>query len=114
MGRSVEIHSYDYNELVNEILNVCNTDNKALVEKILLLGGEKVGDKYILLNNEFWEEYNSYYNIPTALEKIFKVDDVFGKVFCAYPNKIADSKELCSSVEMYEIEDALGIKFEGD
>jgi hypothetical protein len=111
----VEINPDDfYNKLVNEILKVCNTNDKTLVEKVLLLGGEKVGDRYILLNNECWEEYNSYYNIPTALEKIFKVDDVFGKVFCTYPNNIADSKELCSSVEMYDIENALGIEFNED
>lgn len=114
MSQSVEIHSYDYNQLVSAILNVCKTNDKEMIEKILLLGGEKVGDRYILLNNEVWEEFNSYYNIPTALEKIFKVDDVFGKVFCTYPDNIADEKELRSGIEMYEIEDAVGIEFEED
>ena len=112
MGRSIDLYSYDYDKLKVKILDFCKTEDAELVEKILLICGSKVADRYILLNQELYEDCSCYFNVSTVLEKIFKVDDVFGKVFCAYPNKIADSKELCSSVEMCEIEDTLGIEFE--
>ncbi|EGA9846880.1 hypothetical protein H6H06_000498 [Listeria monocytogenes] len=37
-----------------------------------------------MLNNELWEDNSSYYNVPNALERLYKVDDVFGKIFCTF------------------------------
>lgn len=114
MGRSIDLYSYDYQKIVSKTLKVCKTNNKELVEKVLLICGNKIGDRYIILNQEFWEDNSCYYNVSTALERIFKVDNVFGEVFCSFNDDETDKKELINAVEMYEIEEALGIDMNRD
>jgi hypothetical protein len=110
MSRSIDLYSYDYEKLVNKTLEVCKTDNRELVEKILLAGGNKVGDRYIILNQEMWESCSCYYNVSSALERIFKINDVFGAVFCTFNDNETDKKELIQAMEMYEIEDIIGVE----
>lgn len=115
MGRSIDLYSYDYEKLINKILKVCNTEDEELVEKILLSCGNKIGDRYIILNQELWEDCSCYYNVSIALERIFKIYDVFGKVFCPLKNEETDKQELINAIELYEIEDILGYEIpEGD
>jgi hypothetical protein len=83
-------------------------DVKALVEKILLAGGEHIGDRYLILNNEYWDGYDSYYNVPSVLEEVFKVEDVFGNCFCTVKNKY-DKKEVIPSMSRSEIKEVCGI-----
>lgn len=109
MGRSIDLYSYDYEKLVNKILQVCNTDNRELIEKVLTTCGNHVGDRYIILNQEFWEGYSCYYNVASVLEKMFKVEDVFGEVFCTFNDEETDKQELINVIEEYEIYEALGI-----
>jgi hypothetical protein len=110
MSRSIDLYSYDYEKLVNRILEVCDTDNRALIEKVLDACGNKISDRYVILNQEFWEDYSCYYNVAKALEKIFKVDDVFGKVFCTFDDNETDRKELTSAMDICEIFDEMGIE----
>lgn len=91
------------------MLEFCETDNVELVEKVLLACGSKVADRYILLNQELWDGCSCYYNVGSVLEKLFKVDNVFGNVFCTWPKNIADCKELIAAKEMYEIMEELGL-----
>lgn len=111
MGRSIDLYSYDYEKLLNRTLEVCNTNDRDLVEKILLSCGNKIADRYIILNQEFWEDCSCYYNVARALEKVFKVDDVFGEVFCTWKDNDVDKKELVQAMEMYQIEEALDVEF---
>ena len=60
-----------------------NEDNQKL-EDILRTFGNVIGDRYVILNNEFWEDYSCYYNVSTVIDKAFKVEDSFGEVFCNY------------------------------
>jgi len=110
MGRSIDLYSYDYEKLLNKTLEVCKTEEKELVEKILLSCGNKIGDRYVILNQEFWEDCNCYYNVARALERIFKIDDVFGEVFCTYTAIETDKHELIDAIEINQIEDKLGIE----
>jgi hypothetical protein len=112
MGRSIDLYSYDYEKLINKTLEVCKTDNRELVEKVLLTCGSKIGDRYVILNQEMWEDCSCYYNVANALDKIFNVDDSFGEIFCTWKddNKL-DKQELIQAIEMYQIEDALEIEF---
>jgi hypothetical protein len=110
LGRSIDLYSYDYEKLVNKTLEVCKADSRELVEKILLSCGNKVGDRYIILNQELWEDFSCYYNVSTALERIFKIDDVFGKVFCSIKDSDTDKQILISAMELYEIESEIGIE----
>jgi hypothetical protein len=42
MGRSIDLYSYDYEKLVNKTLEVCETQDRELVEKVLLSCGNKI------------------------------------------------------------------------
>ena len=108
MGRSINLYSYNYEQLTNELLKVCETNNTELVEKILLACGNKIGDRYILLNQEFWEEFNSYYTVASIFSEVFGIDDVFGKVFCTFDDK-CKREELISAMAIYEVEEMLDI-----
>ncbi|ECW8281592.1 hypothetical protein KX878_002749 [Listeria monocytogenes] len=87
MGISIDLHSYDYEALVEGIQSYTKAENTEVIRKILLIGGNVIGDKYIILNNELWEDNSSYYNVPNALERLYKVDDVFGKIFCTFDDR---------------------------
>lgn len=112
MGRSIDLYSYDYEKLKNKILVFCKTNDVELIEKILSTCGNKIEDRYVLLNQEMWEGCSCYYNVSTVLEKIFKIDDVFGNIFCATDDSELDRKTLISAIEMYEVVDILGLNNE--
>ncbi len=98
MGRSIDLHSYDYEPLVEGIKEFVSADNTEDIREILSVGGSVIGDKYIILNNELWDECSPYYNVAGALEDYFKVDDVFGKIFCTFDNKFGH-EELINACE---------------
>lgn len=110
MGKSIDLYSYDYNKLLNRILEVCKTNDKELVEKILLSCGTKIADRYIILNQELWDDCSCYYNVATSLERIFNIEDVFGEVFCCLDNSKTDKQELVSAMYIWSISEELDIK----
>lgn len=114
MGRSIDLYSYDYEKLVNKTLDVCKTDNRELVEKILLSFGNKIADRYILLNQELWDDYSCYYNVASILNKVFKVEDVFGDIFCSFNREEVDKKDLIAAMDKDTVLDNLGIGIEED
>lgn len=109
MSKCVELYSYNYNKLLNGIMEYCKTDNEDLVEDILLSCGEKIDYRYIILNNEHCEDYSCYYNLSNIINRIFNVDDSFEKIICNYDNKF-EQKELINSVDSYEIIDKIESK----
>lgn len=113
MGRSVDLYSYDKKQLVEEICKYCKTEDTDLIYKILNSFGSTINDRYILLKDEFAEEYCSYYEVSTVLDKVFNSDNIFGNVFCTF-NELADRKELISHGNAYEsfLDDYTGKIFE--
>ena len=75
MSQDIELYKYNWDRLILDLKNLGIKDIQTL-EKILLGFGEKCGNRYYLLNNEVWEEYNSYYNIIQVIEEYFDVDGV--------------------------------------
>ena len=114
MGRSIDLYSYDYNKLKTKIADYCKTDNLELIEKVLSSCGNKMGDRYIILNQEFWEDASCYYNVANILDKIFKVDDTFGNVFCTFDDSETDRQELISAIEIYEVKEELNLDIDED
>lgn len=100
MGRSVELYSCDYKMLLDNVKKIAK-EEASLAESLLLKFGSVVGDRYILLHNDFWEDSDPS-NIYTLLDKLFltgdrdTVDtwDLFER---------SDKKELISSVEIDDI-----------
>lgn len=109
MGQSIDLYSYNYEKLVNKTLEVCKTDNKKVVEDILLACGNKIGNKYIILNQELWEDSSCYYNVAIVLEHVFNTEDVFGKVFCTFDDDELEREDLISAIDKYEIYSNIGI-----
>ena len=86
MGMSIDIHVYDYFDLVKDITKVAEkADAPAdrtvndFVERVLPAFGFRAGDKYITLWNEYYSDsgYNSASELFRAVERYFGVDDVF-------------------------------------
>ena len=73
----IEIHEYDWHELIDKL---CNTfteiDDVDALKKILLAFGFRYGDKYIILNNEYHGngEYSSYYNVARFIDDYFSIN----------------------------------------
>lgn len=49
-------------------------NDRVLLGKILDCFGTTFGDSYIILNNEYYEDGNCYYNLSTVISRVFKVD----------------------------------------
>ena len=109
MSRSIDLYSYDYDKLLKKTMEYCKTDNKELVEKVFNYFGTKIDTRYIILNQELWEEGSCYYNIGIILDKLFHVEDSFGEIFCTFNNKL-DKKELISAVDLYGAEEEFGVE----
>lgn len=111
MGMSIDLYSYDYEKLKNKTLDYCKTDNVELVEKILSSCGSKIADRYIILNQECWEDSSCFYNVSRTLDRVFKVEDSFGEIFCTYVNgNILDKVELVRAMDIYDISETIGIE----
>lgn len=98
MGVSVDVHSYDYEELVEEIQKYLKTDNKILIEKILKTGGNIVGDRYIIVDNELWEDSNPVTIISSVFNELFDIDDFLSEIFYSIRDK-ANRKELINACD---------------
>lgn len=81
MSRNIDLYSYDYIKLKEMLLDYCETDRVELIDKILNKFGSIIGNKYIILNNEYTEEYNCHWNITRVFDKIFNTEDIFDDVF---------------------------------
>lgn len=100
MGRSVNLYSYDYEKLKNELIKYCGAkteEETKKLEEILTDFGNIIGDRYIILNNEFWEDYSCYYNVASVIDNAFGRDDSFGEVFCVFRDETMDKRELISA-----------------
>ncbi|HAA4247647.1 TPA_asm: hypothetical protein GEQ36_15250 [Listeria monocytogenes] len=102
MGINISLYSYDYEALVEGIKSYTKAENTEVIRRILLMGGNVIGDKYIILNNELWEDCDSYYNIPAVLEHLYKADDVFGEIFCTFDDRFG-RETLINGCEPEEI-----------
>ena len=86
MGVSIDMHIYDYFELVKQIKAVVEENEDRIpegrtvdefVEKVLPEFGVRSADKFITLWNERTEDYNAGVELFRAVELYFNVEDVF-------------------------------------
>jgi hypothetical protein len=105
MSRSIEMNKGNINEIVEKLMSEHKEiDSKDMLIKILGSFGEIIGDTYIILNNEHWEEYNSYYNVSSFIDMYFGCKDSFD-VICY------SMKEAVCNMNKHEVADLLGLKF---
>ena len=101
MGRSLDLYSYDKEKLVKAIVGCCKTDDCDTVNRILDKFGTTVSGRYIILGQEFWEDYSCYYNVATVLDRVFKTGDAFGKAFCGNKS-LTDRQEMIKFADIDE------------
>ena len=113
MGVSIDLHVYDYFELVKAIQEVVDgldavpegrTVNE-FVEKVLPEFGIRAGDKFVTLWNEYYEDYNAGSEMMRAVELYFGTEDVF---LSGYDyGKNANAHEVFSDlgIDPIEVED---------
>lgn len=77
MGTYIDLHKIPFTKFVDELIEKYKIEDREFLEKIITTFGEVIGDTYIILNNEQWEENNSYYNLSYFLDKYYKVDGSF-------------------------------------
>jgi hypothetical protein len=77
MKRNVDIEIYDYEKLLDVLMKKMR---KELAEDILSDFGTKLDSKYVLLNNEFYEEFNPSNELHYLLEIGFDIgyDEISG------------------------------------
>lgn len=86
MGMSIDLHIYDYAELVKDIAKQAEKREGGIpegrsvdefVEKVLPEFGERAGDKFLILWNEYYSDsgYNSGSEVMRAVELYFGIDD---------------------------------------
>lgn len=87
MGVSIDIHIYDYFELIQDIRKQvaekashnlpADRSINDFVERVLPQFGFRAGDKWLTLWNEYYEDYNAGSELFRAVEGYFGIDDVF-------------------------------------
>ena len=111
MSMSVCLYSYKADELECAIAEYYQTKDIEKIDDILSAAGSFIGDRYLLLQNDFWEEYNAYFNLPSALDSAFGSEerhDVFGKCFC-YPKDV-EWEEICVGKTIEDLYEECGIE----
>jgi len=82
MGRSLDIYCYETGKLIEAIEDFTG-GKRERIKEILDAFGDYVGDYYILVCNEFWEEYNSFFGIGDVIDSEFDCKDSY-EIFSTY------------------------------
>ena len=108
MSITIELYKYNWDRLTLSLKGLGINDTK-LLETILLEFGERCGNRYYILNNEHYYEYNSYYNVIYFIQNCFEIDGdrIVHDVFIKYRKLI----ETASRSEL-EVQAELGLDFE--
>ena len=106
MGISIDMHVYDYFNLVKQIKDAVGgqiPEGRSLnefVEKVLPEFGVRAGDKFVTLWNEYYEEYNGGYELFRAVRLYFGLKD----------EPYLGGYEWAGNANAYEIFEALEIE----
>ena len=104
MGQDVELYKYNWDRLILDIKNLGITDVDML-EKILLAFGERCGNRYYLLDNEVYDEYNSFYSVIEVIEEYFDIKD--NKVGTVIISNRVTMNRMCRN--SFEVREELGL-----
>lgn len=83
MGVSIDIHSYDYAALctqISDIADMANTEGRSaqeFIDVVLPNFGVIAGDRFVVLWNEYYDDYNSGSELMKAVDLYFGIEDTF-------------------------------------
>lgn len=109
MGVSIDLHIYDYDSLVDEIRKVVESAKSVpedrtvedFVERVLPHFGVRLGDKFVTLWNEYYEDYNAGAELMHAVDLYFGTEHTFLGGY-AY-GKHANASEVLSDLDIQPI-----------
>lgn len=115
MGYNIEMFKFDYDDLAKQFAKEGKTSNIELIKNIMDEFGIHIDNKYIILKNELWEEYNSFYELPKAILMAlgYEYDDETVDLFKAYFEETSKKESIRQSCQnAYEVLDKLRIEVE--
>ena len=109
MGISIDQYKYDFGRLLDHLMTFEGIDDRERLKEILLDFGEVLDGKYIILNNEQYEDGDCYYNLSAVIDAVFKTEDSFD-AFMGSPCEKTGREEMISYVEIEDIADKYNIE----
>lgn len=103
MGISIDLEKVNYEKLIEELMKDKKINDRVLLEKILTEFGEHIGEYYIILSNEFYEEGICTWNLFSMIDEVFETDDTYSKY-------IKIREEMISYKEIDEAYENLGLE----
>lgn len=114
MGICIDIKKVKLEPLKDCIIEKLKVENSELnrekIQTILNEFGETFNDTYIILNNEYYEDGNPYYNVLDVVAWAFGQDAEKVYLFDCFFDKRVKMLEGISYGEKYEMAEKLGIE----
>ena len=101
MTVNVNMHAFEYEKLKTALVNRLQNDEQGadLIERKLARYGNKLGDFYVILEDESAEELNSLFSLADDLENEFGKDDVLATIYGFLGNENTGHQDLISHEE---------------
>lgn len=105
MGISIDLEKCNYEKLINEFMKDKKINNRELLEKIMAQFGEHIGDYYIILHNEYYEDGICTWNLTSMIDEVFETED-------SYNSYLNVREYMINYKEKYDAYTNLGIEYE--
>ena len=103
MGYNIDVYKFKFKELKKSFMELPEINDEDLLTKIMLEFGEVIGDYYIILDNEYYEDWNCFYNLSSMIDKVFNTEDSFDVL-------LKQRTPLVSYKELHEAYENLGLE----
>ena len=83
MGMSIHLNAYNYYALattISDIADMANTEGRSaqeFIDRVLPEFGVITGGKFVILYNEYYEEYNNCVEFWSAIDLYFGIEDTY-------------------------------------
>lgn len=111
MGINIDLHVYDAAALTAALEAKGAVGKDGLLRRIMEKCGLFVGDRYLLLNNEYYDGHSPYYQLAKLIDSAFEVRESFHVILeLTYDRKGAPFHEsVVNHVDAGEVAEELGI-----
>ena len=103
MGYDIGVYKYNLKKLKKSFMELPEINDEDLLTKIMLEFGEVIVDYYIILDNDYYEDGNCFYNLPNMIDKVFKTEYSFDVL-------LKQRESLLSYKELYDAYENLGLE----
>lgn len=106
MSISIDLEKVNYSEFVNKLMENSKITDRELLEKIILEFGNKIGDDFVILHNEYYEDGICTWNMFHMIEEVFELEDdeYVSDVYYDLKEDLITYKEIDKAYENLELE----------